>query len=176
MPEPQDKAPSKAPLATAAMIAAAVAVAAPLATRWEGYSGKAYADPAGILTQCYGETEGVDPSRIYSKDECATKLRARMARDYGPAIAKCLPEVAPNAFIFGSLLDASYNAGPVAVCKSPMAQNVRAGKLTAACDALPTWYVTAQKRVNGKRVGKPFLLKGLVNRRKDERLVCLKGI
>lgn len=163
--------------ATAAAIAAAVAIAAPIAARWEGFSGKVYKDPVGIPTYCYGETEMLrhDPTHIYAKTECMDLLRKRMARDYAPKIAECLPEVAPNRFIFGALIDASYNAGPLAVCRSPMARLVRAGQLTAACKALPNWYVTAQRRVNGKRVGKPFLLKGLVNRRKDERGVCLQG-
>jgi hypothetical protein len=89
-PKRSSKTPPKAPAA----IAAAVLVAAPLATQFEGYRGKAYYDPAHILTACYGETEGVDPSRIYSKDECAAKLRTRMARDYAPAVLNCLPQLA----------------------------------------------------------------------------------
>lgn len=163
---------------TAAMIAAAVAVAAPIATKWEGYAPKVYRDPAGIPTWCYGETEAKlsqDPSYIYSKDQCATLLRRRMQRDYAPVIARCLPEIGPNRFIFGALVDASYNAGPMAVCRSPMAASIKAGELARACEALPHWYITARKRVNGKRVGRPFLLNGLVNRRKDERRVCLTG-
>jgi GH24 family phage-related lysozyme (muramidase) len=96
-----------------------------------------------------------------------------MQRDYAPRIAECLPEIVENRFVFGALIDASYNAGPVAVCRSPMAQLIKVGRVADACNRLPSWYVTAQRRVNGKRVGKPFLLNGLVNRRKDERRVCL---
>lgn len=157
----------------AVIIAGLVAAAAPLATKWEGYRGKAYLDPAHILTQCYGETEGVDPSRIYSKDECAAKLRKRMAKDYAPALLACLPELMDpkRQFVGGALLDASYNAGPAAVCKSPMAAEIRAGNWRQACDRLPGWYVTARNRKTGVRVRLP----GLVNRRNDERLVCLRG-
>jgi lysozyme len=159
----------------AAAIAAAVAIAAPIAAKWEGYSPKVYKDPAGIPTYCYGETELLqhDPSHIYVKTECMELLRKRMQRDYAPKIAACLPEIADNRFVFGSLIDASYNAGPIAVCQSSMARLIKAGQVRAACKQLPSWYVTAQRRVNGKRVGKPFLLPGLVHRRKDERRVCL---
>lgn len=159
----------------AACIAAACAIAAPLAAKWEGYSPTVYSDSANVKTYCYGETEMLrhDPSHIYAKTECMDLLRQRLQRDYAPKIAACLPEIAPNRFVFGALIDASYNAGPVAVCRSPMAQLIKVGRVSAACDRLPSWYVTAQRRVNGKRVGPPFLLNGLVNRRKDERRVCL---
>lgn len=169
--------PKKSGAGLAACIAAACLVAAPLAAKWEGFAPKVYRDPAGIPTWCYGETEKLkkDPSYIYSKTECMGLLRERMARDYAPRIAQCLPEIIANRFIFGALIDASYNAGWAAVCRSPMARLIKAGQLVPACNALPSWYVTAQKRVNGKRVGKPFLLKGLVNRRNDEKAVCLKG-
>lgn len=165
---PEDKA---AGAALAACIAAACLVAAPLAEKWEGFRGKPYLDPAAILTVCYGETENIDPARIYSKDECAAKLRVRMARDYAPKIADCLPEIVTNRFIFGALLDASYNAGPVAVCKSNMARSIKAGELRRACEGFSGWYVTARNRRTGERI----LLRGLVNRRADEKTLCLRG-
>jgi len=132
----------------------------------EGYVGKAYLDPAGYLTQCYGERK-VDPSVIYSKDQCATKLRTRMAKDYAPAIIKCVPDFADpaNRLAFGSALDASYNAGPVAVCRSPMARAFLAGDWRTGCEAYPGWYDTA------RGVQYP----GLVKRRGEEMSYCLTG-
>jgi GH24 family phage-related lysozyme (muramidase) len=61
----------------AACIAAACAIAAPLAAKWEGYSPTVYKDSAGIPTYCYGETEMLrhDPARIYAKTECMALLR-----------------------------------------------------------------------------------------------------
>lgn len=157
-------------------IAAAVAVAAPIAQHWEGFVSKARPDPVGILTGCYGETEQIDPSRIYSMDECAVKLRARMARDYAPVLAKCMPVVVGDDWprytnVFGALLDASYNAGAQRVCVR-FAAAVNRGNLETACNALPTWMVTARDRRTGARK----LYQGLVNRRRDERATCLKGL
>lgn len=154
-----------------AAIAAAVLIAAPLAMKFEGYRSKVYRDPAHILTYCYGETQGpIDPARIYSKDECATKLRARMAKDYAPKIAQCLPAVATveKKYIFGALLDASYNAGPDAVCKSRMARAIKAGQWSLACDGFNNWYTSALNRKTGVRV----VFKGLVLRRSAEAQVC----
>lgn len=156
----------------AACIAAACAIAVPIATHWEGFVPKARPDPVGIPTYCFGETEGVDPMRIYSKDECAGLLRKRMARDYAPRIAACLPAIVPNRFIFGALTDASYNAGWKGVCASRMATSIRAGDLLAACNGFDGWYVTGRNRKTGIRVR----LTGLVNRRRDERAACLKGL
>lgn len=157
-------------------IMAAVAVAAPIAQRWEGYRGKAYLDPVKVLTQCYGETRDIDPSLIYSKDQCAEKLRARMARDYAPVLAKCMPSlVGPDwrrhTNVYGALIDASYNAGPERVCIR-FAPVVNAGKLATVCNALPTWMITARNRQTGVRK----VYQGLINRRNDERRVCMKGL
>lgn len=158
--------------AIAIAIAAATAAAVPLAQKWEGYRGKAYLDPAKILTQCYGETRDVDPSRIYSKDECATKLRARMARDYAPHLIECVPAFIDLAHTnrFAALLDASYNAGPAAACRSPMARAFRAGQWDKGCSAFVGWYETARNRQTGARVW----YRGLANRRLDEAALCRK--
>lgn len=155
-----------------ACIAAACATAVPIAQQFEGYRGKAYYDPAHILTQCYGETKGVDPSRIYSKDQCATKLRVRMAHDYAPIIAKCLPEMVQNRYVFGSLIDASYNAGPGAVCGSRMARSIHRGDFAGGCNGFYGWRATATDR----RTGQHIALKGLQVRRAHEAMVCRSGL
>jgi lysozyme len=168
-PKRSSKTPPKAPAA----IAAAVLVAAPLATQFEGYRGTAYRDPAHILTVCYGETEAVDPVRVYSRDECAARLRSRMAADYAPPLLKCLPPLADTrrAQVFGALLDASYNAGPAAVCKSRMAAAIKAGDWVGGCRGLVGWYVTARDRRTGERKQLP----GLVKRRQAESRTCMLG-
>jgi lysozyme len=167
---PQKRPDSGSGAGKAAIIAAAVLVAAPLATQFEGYRGKAYYDPAHILTVCYGETQGVDPTRIYSKDECAAKLRRRMASDYAPAILKCLPELGDlqRRYVFGALLDASYNAGPKAVCSSRMATAIHAGDWAGGCAGFKGWYVTARDRKTGVRKTLP----GLLKRRVAEAATC----
>lgn len=155
-----------------AAIAAALAVAVPLAAQFEGYSAKVYKDPAGIPTYCYGETQllGRDPSRIYAKTECMALLRERMRRDYAPRLLQCVPVFIDPLYRynFGALLDASYNAGWAAACKSRMADSFRAGQMWQACASFSGWYVTARDRRTGQRI----LLKGLVRRRQAEARVC----
>lgn len=168
---------TKPALAGVVAIAIMAAAAAPIAERWEGFAAKPYLDPAKIRTFCYGETDlaKLIANHVYDRTECGQLLRDRLAADYAPALLRCLPELKANAvrarFVGGALLDASYNAGPAAVCKSPMAAHVRAGRISAACEALPGWYVTARNRKTGQRIR----LAGLVNRRNDERRHCMMG-
>lgn len=164
------------PRVIGAAILAGVAVASPIAEKWEGYRGKAYLDPAKILTQCYGETKDIDPAKIYSQTECAAKLRARMAKDYAPIILQCVPGFIQAAHdpkvakVFGAFIDASYNAGPERVCIR-FAPPLNAGKTETACNSLRGWFTTAKNRKTGIRKEYP----GLIARRLDERAVCLKG-
>jgi lysozyme len=157
-------------------MAAAVNVAMPITQDNEGYRGAAYRDPANVLTQCYGETENINPSKIYSKDQCATKLRARLNRDYAPVLAKCMPVFVGADWqkytnMYGSLLDTSYNVGPERVC-TKFAPLVNTGRYVDACRSLPGWFVTAKDRKSGIRKTFP----GLVKRRNQESSLCLNGV
>lgn len=156
----------KGPALTAFILTVVASVSTVLTQPNEGFKGKVYRDPAGYLTQCYGERQ-VDPSVIYSKDACVVKLRARMARDYAPPIIACVPDFADPRFrtAFGAALDASYNAGPAAVCRSPMARAFNTGNWAEGCRRFVGWYETAR----GVRYP------GLVKRRKQEMAYCLTG-
>jgi lysozyme len=158
-----------------AITMAAVLVASGIASKWEGYVSKAKPDPVGIPTYCYGETSmlAYQPDHIYAKTECMALMRKRMTQDYAPKIRACMPEVVSwkRVNVYGAMIDASYNAGPAAVC-AKFAPMFKAGSWSQACRALPTWYVTAKDRRTGVR--KKW--QGLVNRRTDEMKACLKGV
>ena len=164
MEQPKRPFPAKT-AAGAAAIAAGVAAVVSFTTPREGEVHHVYKDGGGVATYCIGETKNPDPSRIYTHDECTALLRKRLAADYAPQVLKCVP-----AFIdekrrkpFMASIDASYNAGPVGFCKSPMARYFNAGQWAKGCDAFVTWRATIH--------GKPS--KGLRNRREAERLLCL---
>jgi lysozyme len=149
----------------AAAIAAAVLVATPLTASFEGLRTHPYRDVTGTPTVCYGDTEV--EMRVYAADECGKLLRERVARDYAPRVLACLPQLLDERrkLVFAALIDASYNAGWAAVCKSRMAERIRAGQWQAACNGLSGWYVTSK--------GVP--LRGLVRRREAEKALCLQG-
>jgi lysozyme len=147
-----------------AAIAAAVLVAAPLTASFEGLRTKPYHDPGdGRATVCYGETER--EMRVYTADECQVLLVARQQRDYAPAVLKCVPAIGSKPKIFAASIDAAYNTGTAAFCRSPIAKRFNAGAWIGGCGAFHGWYTTAK--------GKP--LPGLVRRRAAEQTLCLEG-
>lgn len=151
-----------------AAIAAAVLLAVPLTSAFEGLRTHPYADPIGKRTVCYGDTEV--RMRVYSADECGAMLRSRLAKDYAPHLLNCIPQLASKPSEFAALLDASYNAGWLAVCNSNLAVNARKGAVGHVCAELASWYTTALDRRSGKRRTLP----GLVRRRQAEAALCRK--
>lgn len=148
--------------ASAAVIAGTVTFLKP----WEGLATNPYKDIVGVVTWCYGETEG-RPKAKYTPQECSDLLAARIQDYYGPISACWGPEVEARmtdtmriAFTSGA-----YNFGTGAFCKSSIVRMLKEGEFRAACDALML-YTRAGGRV----------IKGLVNRRSAERKLCLQGL
>ena len=132
----------------------------------EGKRNRPYYDPAHYLTVCYGETQGIE-DRIYDDAECVKRLRAQMALDYAPIILACVSDFADpaHAWAYGAALDASYNTGASAFCRSPIARAFNAGDWIGGCRKFLGWRVTAR--------GQP--LRGLLLRRSKEGKYCLTG-
>lgn len=146
----------------AAALAGAVSFIAP----WEGLYTRPYKDIVGVVTWCYGETEG-KPKAQYTKKECDDLLKRKLPRYYsevsacwGPDIEAKLTDPMRIAFLSGA-----YNFGSGAFCKSSMVTRLRLGDFTGACDALLLY-----NRAGGR------VVRGLVNRREAERKLCLEGI
>jgi GH24 family phage-related lysozyme (muramidase) len=204
MAEPRKITPNQTAGGIGALCVAAAAACIGLTQASEGFLPKAKPDPAHILTGCYGERvdlSDLDPNKIYSKSECGERLRKRLATEFAPQLAACLPQVATKEHIkvFAALLDASYNAHPARVCASPMAAHIRAGAWADACNTLTAkghigslvthgWFTTARYR------GKPQPASamrahgwtftagawraefgGLVTRRQKEAALCREG-
>ena len=144
-------------------IAAAVAS---IAAGAEGVRQVAYYDPPGILTVCYGSTTDVQPGKVYSMDECRSRLDTD-ALNAVNAVERCVPGLPDNVLIaFG---DAVFNLGPKIACDkqdSTAARMLADGSLTSACHQLPRWN---KARIAGVLVPRP----GLTKRRALERDICL---
>lgn len=149
--------------AVAAALATAIAIPA------EGLRQKAYFDPPGILTVCYGHTGQVDKAKTYSLTECKALLTKDMS-DAIDAVDKCQPGLpAPVLAAFG---DAVYNLGPRIACdvrQSTAARKLKAGDFAGACTELIKW---DKASVAGVMVPLP----GLTRRRAAERALCLQAV
>ena len=151
-----------------ALTAAGVALAS-LTTNWEGVRNDAYLDRIAstpVWTVCAGETKNVKKGDRHSDAECRQMLVERYANDFEPAMRACLksPDSIPDgAYI--AFADVSYNIGSRAFCGSSMARLANAGDLIGACNALLRW-----NKAGGR------VVKGLDNRRKAERQICLGSL
>lgn len=156
------------PKQKAQRIGLAITAAASIAIPAEGLYQKAYRDPPGILTVCYGHTGAVDASKLYSRAECEALLSDDMAQAV-LAVDKCQPDLPFGVLVAFS--DAVFNIGPTVACdksKSTAARLLDAKDYVGACNQLLRW---DKARVAGVMVSLP----GLTKRRAREQEVCLKG-
>jgi lysozyme len=142
---------------------------------WEGMDTVARPDMIGTghpMTYCYGQTDEfgkVKAGTRFTKKEC-DDLLAKSLPKYLAQIEPCIHVPLPDK-TKASLLDAAYNAGPKAVCRSPMLKLMNEGKLREGCNAFAGWYVHSDGQVR----------RGLVARRggdsrKGEKQLCLEGV
>lgn len=147
------------------------AVAVPLVAKWEGLRTAAYLDTIAdpdVWTVCYGETRNVGPGDSYTPEQCAAMLRERL-REYRAGWHGFLTDVtlahrltAARDAVFTSF---AYNVGVDGAGRSTATRRLNAGRIAGACEAL-TWWNKAGGRV----------IRGLVNRRTEERALCLRGL
>lgn len=143
---------------------------------WEGMDKVAVVDRIGTghpVTYCYGQTDEfgkVRPGQRFTKAECDEKLAESLPK-YLASIDKCIHVDMPDK-TKAAYLDASYNAGPAAVCRSPMVAKANAGDLQGGCMAFAGWYVRSdgvvRKGLIARRTG--------IDSRKSERQLCLEGL
>lgn len=127
---------------------------------FEGLRTKAYRDPVGIPTVCFGETKGVKMGDQYTKAQCETMLIERL-EEFRAGVDKCLKVPMPDERK-AAMVSFSYNVGVSAFCKSTLVRKLNAGDVRGACDELPKW-----NKARG------IVLPGLTKRRLVERELCL---
>jgi lysozyme len=153
---------TKSRLRTAgALMAAAIA----LVGGWEGLRTVAYRDIVGVPTVCFGETRGVEMGDRYTVEECQVMLGNGLV-EFETGMRRCLtnPDAIPGKS-YVAFLSLSYNIGTAGFCGSTVARRANEGNYRAACEAILMW-----NKAGGR------VVQGLVNRRQDERRICLEGV
>lgn len=127
---------------------------------------KPYVDPVGIVTVCDGITKNVE-NRLYTKAECEALLADELAF-HAEGAMKCVhpPTTPGQRSAYTSL---AYNIGITAFCRSTVVRRHNAGDYRGACAAITMW---DKGTVNGMLTTLP----GLVIRRREERVMCEKGL
>lgn len=166
--------PSLNTKAAAVLTAAVISWSAAFVAPREGYVSSPRherVDPPNVYTWCYGRTNYDDPNvpfgKHFTKEECQKLLELSIPK-YAGFAQKCIPGLyslpEPTQV---SIISFTYNLGGGTLCKSRVAKslNLNPPAIRAACEAMMAFVYA-----NGVR------LKGLVNRRADERALCLKGL
>lgn len=142
--------------------ATAAALLIAIVGSWEGKRNDPYRDIVGKMTVCFGETNV--PMRRYSDAECNNMLAGSLA-DYASAVLVRNPELRGNPNQIAAAVSLSYNIGNAAYSRSTVAKRFSQGRWKEACDGFLAWRFAGGREV-----------KGLLNRRRAEREICLKGL
>lgn len=129
---------------------------------WEGRRNEPYADMVGRLTVCFGETNV--PMRRYSNAECDEMLAGSL-HAYAVSVLARNPELKGHPNQLAAATSLAYNVGVVAYRRSTVARRFTEGRWREACDAFLRFSYAGGRQV-----------KGLLNRRKHERAICLKDL
>jgi lysozyme len=161
------------PVQATGVAGAWLGLALSLTAAWEGMYTHVYRDSVGVPTVCYGMTAADHrPMKNYTEDECKRFLLADLPK-YDAQAKRCIPAIdsfPPHRH--AAIVSFTYNVGGGALCKSSVARGLNAGDLHGTvqsprgCDALMLY---DKGTINGKRVA----IKGLHNRRVQERQWCL---
>lgn len=136
------------------------AIALTAVASFEGLRQYAYLDPVGIPTICFGETKGVKMGDKATLEQCKGMLLDSLYEAH-ESVAKCV-KVPMTDSREAALVSFTYNIGGSAFCRSTLVKKLNVGDVVGACNELPKW-----NKANG------IVLPGLVNRREEERKLCL---
>jgi lysozyme len=157
--------------------AAVIAAATSILVIWEGTDLVAKKDMIGTghpMTYCHGQTDEfgkVKEGQRFTPAQCKDLL-AKSLPKYLTPLQKCVTVELPVKTM-AALLDASYNAGPAAVCRSPMVKKMNAGDIKGGCNAFEGWYVRSDGQVRRGLVARRSGLAG--DKRVNEKQLCLQG-
>lgn len=157
------KTPSKRVVAGGALTASAIALSVAMFDHWEGRNYTAVHlsfDPPGVVTVCGGITNYDLPNlkvgMRFTEAQCQAEI-AKLIPKYAAPVMRCVPSFTHMPeHRQAALISFVINLGPGKICKTSIARDLNAGRITKACNSM-TQYVNA----NGRR------LQALVTRRND---------
>lgn len=139
------------------------AASAALIGAWEGKRNETYLDVVGVKTVCFGSTNPkyAVMGKRYTDQECLDILQEDVEKHYGE-MQRCVHHPMPLHSTV-AVLSMFFNMGGTKMCASTLVRQINAGlPPTTYCEQIPRW-----NQAGGK------IWQGLVNRRADERLLCL---
>lgn len=139
-----------------------------LIQKWEGLYLKAYLDPVGVWTIGYGSINNpqlkisVKPGDKITAEQ-ADEYMMRELRDMERQVNKLL-KVPLKQYQYDAILSFTYNCGVGNLKKSTLLKLINQGNMSSASGQFLRWVKARDRRTN-----QFVTLKGLVNRRNDEK-------
>lgn len=132
---------------------------------FEGKENKAYIDPVGIVTVCYGNTgkEAV-LGKSYTDDQCLDQM-AEDLKQHDKQLMSVVKVPFKSDYQHAAMLSFVYNAGIGNFSSSTMLKKLNAKDYEGSCQELTKWVYAKKKK-----------LKGLVIRRSVEYKYCMGDI
>ncbi|UUC20545.1 lysozyme [Pseudomonas asiatica] len=146
-----------------ASISATVGIASAVVTHFEGLRTKAYLDPVGIPTVCFGHTATAALGQVKTTTECQQLLETDLAvaiKSVDDLVKVQLPVERRAA-----LVSFVYNVGAGQLAGSTLLRKLNAGDTAGACAEFDRWVFAGGVKLNG-----------LVARRAEERALCEVGL
>ena len=141
-----------------------------LIKKWEGFRSEAYLDPVGIPTIGYGTIRYPDGRKVGLGDTISEQVaEAFLLQDcekFAQGVTDAL-STAINQNQFDALVSFTYNLGIGAFETSTLRRKINARKFDEAAEEFDRWVYATVNGVKKK-------LEGLVNRRRDERMLFEK--
>lgn len=132
----------------------------------EGLRLKAYRCPAGVWTIGWGETDGVRPGDMCTKEEADRWLLEAVTERAKAVQRMCTVEPSENEL--GAMVSLAYNIGLEGLRKSTVLRQHNAGNRQAAARAFGLW-----NKARNPRTGQLEVLDGLTARRARESALYL---
>ena len=149
-------------------LSSAIATTGMFVAQHEGLVLGTYIDPVGILTSCYGHT-GADTgaelklNQKFTESQCLEQLHSDLSkhdREMMRYVKVPLSDEEHSAY-----LSFSYNVGVGNFKSSTLLKLLNKEERVGACNQLTNWVFAKGKK-----------LRGLVNRREEEKNLCLSGL
>jgi len=145
-------------------LSSALATTGMFVAQHEGLVLGSYIDPVGILTSCYGHTgKELKLNQKFTEAQCLDQLAEDLSKHDKEMIKYIKVPVSDQEH--AAYLSFSYNVGVGNFKSSTLLKLLNKEKRVEACNQLTNWVFAKGKK-----------LKGLVNRREEEKSLCLSGL
>lgn len=145
-------------------LSSALATTGMFVAQHEGLVLGTYIDPVGIITSCYGHTgKELKLNQKFTESQCLDQLAEDLSK-HDKEMMKYI-KVSLSSEEHAAYLSFSYNVGVGNFKSSTLLKLLNKEKRVEACNQLTNWVFAKGKK-----------LKGLVNRREEEKNLCLSGL